>query len=204
MRMLAHVLPMYLAPSSGNTLHSLQYLWPIISSLLNQLDPNTLDQSFRVANLATVLAEPLDDDPDLLEKVYIAALLHDVGKMCIAQTILNKPCPLTQNEQQLLRQHTPIGAWLLEFYRLPAPIIEMVRFHHEKFDGSGYPNQLARNQIPDGAQLIAVADSYDAMTSVRCYRPRVSAQEARNEIVKCAGSYYDPRIVQTLYRLGRY
>lgn len=192
---------LYLTQCKGNILSSLWYLWPIISSLLNHLDPNTLAHSFRVANLATAFAESLNEEPDVSEMIYIGALLHDVGKMCIDQSILNGIHPLSRYEKQVLRQHPAVGAYLLEFYNFPAPIIEMVRFHHEKYDGSGYPNQLSRDQIPNGARMISVVDSYDAMTSLRCYRLSVSAEEAKNEIANCAGSHYDPWIAEIFTKL---
>jgi HD-GYP domain-containing protein (c-di-GMP phosphodiesterase class II) len=124
-----------------------------------------------------------------------AAELHDVGKLAIPEEILNKPGPLSEDEWEFVRRHTVIGERILN----AAPALEVaatiVRSTHERWDGTGYPDQLAGEAIPVAARIIAVCDAFDAMTSSRPYAPARTPQEAIRELVRCSGTQFDPTVV---------
>ena len=143
--------------------------------------------------LAEVAAPSLLDDPSL----EYGFLLHDVGKIGIADHVLLKPGPLTPEEQELVRLHPQVGAQILrDVALLQGSGLDVVRHHHERWDGAGYPDGLAGEEIPLSARIFAVADTLDAMTSDRPYRPAVSWAEAVEEIVAQSGRQFDPEIVQ--------
>jgi HD-GYP domain-containing protein (c-di-GMP phosphodiesterase class II) len=143
----------------------------------------------------------MTDIPDALSHTIVAAArVHDVGKVGIKDTALLKPGPLTTEERQDLQMHTIIGAEIVSRipeYRLTASII---RHHHERWDGAGYPDGLAGDDIPIGARIIAVADAFDAMTSDRPYRRGMSAEAAIEEVQNSAGHQFDPTIVAAFER----
>lgn len=163
-------------------------------------DPYTRTHSTEVAEAAQVLAGSLGLAPDQIERIHIGGHLHDIGKIGIPDSILNKVGPLEAEEWAMLKQHPDIGARILEPVRTMAEtgIPAMVRHHHEAFDGSGYPHGLAGEDIPLGARIIAVADSLSAMLSDRPYRPRMTYSEALAEVVRCRGTQFDPVVVRAL------
>jgi diguanylate cyclase (GGDEF)-like protein/putative nucleotidyltransferase with HDIG domain len=160
-------------------------------------DVYTGSHSQRVAQLAVRLAARLGLSREELELTQLAASLHDVGKLALPEDLLRKPAPLTESEWATLRQHAQIGFRMLESLGVD-PVADWVLHHHERWDGTGYPDSLAGSKIPFGARIIFVADAYDAMTSERLYRPRFSADEALAEIVRCAGTQFDPSVVDAL------
>jgi HD-GYP domain-containing protein (c-di-GMP phosphodiesterase class II) len=127
--------------------------------------------------------------------VVRAAELHDVGKVAVPDAILSKPGPLSDAEWGFMREHTIVGDRILS----AAPALEgaakLVRASHERYDGSGYPDRLRGEQIPLGARIVAVCDAFHAMTSDRPYRPALSVREALDELQRCAGAQFDPRVV---------
>jgi HD-GYP domain-containing protein (c-di-GMP phosphodiesterase class II) len=132
--------------------------------------------------------------------ILVAARLHDIGKLAIPEAILSKPGPLTPDEKSVLDRHAEIGGnWLLRWTRQPA-LASMVRHHHERWDGDGYPNGLRGRDIPYGARLIAVADSFDAMTSDRPYHNSQSVAQATRALRAGRGRQWDPAMVDLLTR----
>jgi len=153
--------------------------------------------SQRVAHLAVRLAARLGLSREELELTQLAASLHDVGKLALPEELLRKPAPLSEPEWASLKQHAQIGFRMLESLGVD-PVAEWVLHHHERWDGMGYPDRLAGTEIPVGARIIFVADAYDAMTSDRLYRGRCSDAEAVAEIIRCAGTQFDPSVVDAL------
>ncbi len=157
-------------------------------------DVYTGSHSQRVADLAARTARRLGLPDEEVELTRLAASLHDLGKLAIPEEILRKPGPLTDPERMVLERHPQIGFRMLESLGVD-PVAEWVLHHHERWDGSGYPDGLPGESIPLGARIIFVADAYDAMTSERVYRRRVTPAQAIEELQRCAGSQFDPEIV---------
>jgi diguanylate cyclase (GGDEF)-like protein len=149
-----------------------------------------------VAVLAGAISLRLGLSPEKAEEVKRAAMLHDIGKLAIPESILSKPGPLTASELEFVRQHTVIGERILAATPSLAGSAEIVRSSHEWWDGTGYPDGLAGEHIPLGARIVAVCDAFDAMTSARAYRPRRSVPEAVEELRRCAGTQFDPTVVE--------
>ena len=160
-------------------------------------DVYTGSHSQRVAELAARTARRLGLDDEEVELTRLAASLHDLGKLAVPEEILRKPGPLTEPERLVLERHPQIGFRMLESLGVD-PVADWVLHHHERWDGSGYPDGLPGECIPLGARIIFVADAYDAMTSERVYRRRVAPQEAIAELERCAGTQFDPEIVGAL------
>jgi diguanylate cyclase (GGDEF)-like protein/putative nucleotidyltransferase with HDIG domain len=160
-------------------------------------DVYTGSHSQRVAELAARMARRLGLPDEEVELTRLAASLHDLGKLAIPEEILRKPGPLTEPERMVLERHPQIGFRMLESLGVD-PVAEWVLHHHERWDGSGYPDGLPGDQIPLGARIIFVADAYDAMTSERVYRRRVLPEQAIAELQRCAGTQFDPEIVDAM------
>ncbi len=154
-----------------------------------------------VAQLAAAVADHLGLAAPQLEELKLAAELHDVGKLAIPDTVLHKPGPLTDDDWRLVRQHTLVGQRILAGAPALRTVGEIVRSSHERWDGSGYPDQLAAEQIPLAARIIAVCDAYSAMTSERAYRPALPHHQAIAELHANAGTQFDPRLVDILCNL---
>jgi HD-GYP domain-containing protein (c-di-GMP phosphodiesterase class II) len=133
-----------------------------------------------------------------LDDVARAAALHDVGKLAIPDGVLNKPAPLDDDELALMRSHTLIGERILAAAPSLRNASRLVRHSHERWDGAGYPDGLAGDEIPLGSRIVAVCDAFDAMTSDRCYRRALPVDEALAEIARCAGAQFDPRAARAL------
>jgi putative nucleotidyltransferase with HDIG domain len=152
----------------------------------------------RVQKFAMKLAHSLGiTDPSQLRALEAASLLHDVGKLAVPEHILNKPSTLTPTEFETMKRHADIGADILSSIRFPYPVVPIVRHHHENWDGTGYPAGLAGEAIPIGARILAVVDCFDAVTSDRPYRQRLSQHEAIRVLQARSGTIYDPRVVKT-------
>ena len=155
----------------------------------------------RVQVYATELAKRLGvSDERQLKAIETAALLHDMGKLAIPEHILNKPGPLTPAEFQRMKQHSDLGADLLSSIRFPYPVVPIVRHHHECWDGTGYPAGISRTDIPLGARILAVVDCFDALTSDRPYRPRLTTDDAFAILMERRGTTYDPIVVDTFVK----
>jgi two-component system, cell cycle response regulator len=165
-----------------------------------QREANALlgDHVCGVAELSVTVGEALGCTPTELHDIRLAAELHDVGKIAIPAAILDKPGPLTADEWSFIHQHTLIGERILAAAPALQPAARLVRCCHEHFDGNGYPDGLVGSTIPLGARVIAACDAFDAMTRRRCYRTPVPADEALEELQRCAGSQFDPDVIDAL------
>jgi diguanylate cyclase (GGDEF)-like protein/putative nucleotidyltransferase with HDIG domain len=165
-----------------------------LAKAVDARDAYTGSHSQRVARMAASIATRMGLGREEVELTRLAASLHDLGKLAIPEELLRKPGPLTEPERVVLERHPQIGFRMLESLGID-PVAEWVLHHHERWDGRGYPDQLPAEDIPLGARIIFVADAYDAMTSERVYRRRLSADDALAEILRCAGTQFDPDVV---------
>ncbi|MFN4200409.1 MAG: HD-GYP domain-containing protein [Fervidobacterium gondwanense] len=174
-----------------------------IIRILEYHDPYTKGHSKNVANLASLLAEKLGLSDELIRKTYWAALVHDIGKIVIPSTILNKEGKLTIEEFEIIKKHPVYGH---DFLSTSADLRELARYvyhHHERWDGKGYPSGLSGEDIPLISRIIAVVDAWDAMRSSRPYRKGLSKEEALKELIEHSGIQFDPNIVRTFVKLIR-
>lgn len=167
----------------------------ILSSALDLRDHATGGHSQRVAVLSLIIARQLHVVGGFLTDLERAAILHDIGKVAIADAILCKPGPLTEAEWQEMRKHPAVGYQMVKDVPFLGAAAEIVLCHHEHFDGTGYPCGFKGEQIPLGARIFAVVDAYDAITSDRPYRRAMPRQYALEEIGRNAGSQFDPQVV---------
>ncbi|CAN5223019.1 HD-GYP domain-containing protein [soil metagenome] len=172
-----------------------------MADAIDARDAYTAEHSHRVAALARRLAEVHRLKDHEIERVEIAARMHDIGKIGIGNESLQKGGPLSDQEWEIMRQHPAIGEQLLSPYRQFRHEAAIVRSHHERWDGKGYPDRIRAHQIPVGARIIAVADTFDAMTSARPYRAALSREIAIEEIRKNAITQFDPQIVATFLQV---
>jgi diguanylate cyclase (GGDEF)-like protein len=170
-----------------------------LAKAVDARDTYTGSHSTRVAELGAWIAAHLGLDVEQVELTRLAGSLHDLGKLAIPEEILRKPGPLTPPERLVLERHPQIGFRMLESLGVD-PVAEWVLHHHERWDGTGYPGRLRGDEIPLGARIIFVADAYDAMTSDRAYRGRLTPQAAVAELERCAGTQFDPHIVEVFAR----
>lgn len=167
-----------------------------LARALEAKDPYTNGHSQRVAEYGALIAQQLQLDYKTQERVRIAGQLHDIGKIGLRESILNKPDRLTDEEYAQVQQHPVIGSMILAPVITDSCVICGVKHHHEKFDGSGYPDNLTGEQIPLEARILAVADTYDALTTNRSYRPGRDHEKALAELERCSGTQLDPMIVK--------
>jgi putative nucleotidyltransferase with HDIG domain len=167
-----------------------------VSKTMEWRDPYTAGHQRRVAQIAVAIARKLGWTAEKIEGLYLAAMVHDIGKVGVPSEILTKPMRLTHIEMQLVREHAETGYQILKDIPFPWPIAEMVRQHHERMDGTGYPKGLSAHHILDEAKVIGVADTLEAMGSHRPYRPALGLAAALDVITSESGTAYDPAIVQ--------
>lgn len=172
-----------------------------LSTTIEAKDEYTRGHYHRVAEYAALIAEELGWDKKEIKNLKNAAHLHDIGKICIPDNILNKPTRLTEEEFQVIKEHTVIGAEILKNITLISHVKEVARSHHERYDGMGYPDGLKGEEIPLYARVITVADSYDAMKSRRIYRNPLDDQIIYNEIARNCGSQFDPQIAGVFLKM---
>ena len=173
-----------------------------LAQALEVKDPYTRGHSIRVSNYSVVLARELGLDGEMLRQVELGGHVHDIGKIGVREEVLNKPGKLTEREYEHIMTHPVVG------WRILAPLLadtpaalNIVRSHHERFDGRGVPDRLAGSAIPLEARIAACADAFDAMTSDRPYRPDgLRVDDAIAEIVRCSGTQFDPVVVAALVR----
>jgi len=167
------------------------------STALEARDPYLRGHSARVTSIAEGLVQRLGWRGDRLDALRLGGSLHDVGKIAINVSVLCKPGPLTDAELAQIRTHPVAGARLIEAVPELRPALPYVLHHHERWDGAGYPHRLGGEEIPIEARVLGVADAFDAMTSVRSYRPALSVNQALAELQRCAGSQFDPELAET-------
>ncbi len=166
-------------------------------------DPYTLGHSRRVAMYSIALANKMGLNQDEKKAIVTAAYLHDVGKIKISKEILSKPGKLSRYEYQLIKRHPVLGLTIMETVDFPWDVKPLVKHHHERFDGKGYPDGLCGTSIPLGARIIAVADVFDALTSCRSYRPARTEDEALGMVLADSGTAFDPDVVDEFAELVR-
>ncbi len=168
-----------------------------LAKAVDARDVYTGSHSERVADLAARIAVRMGLSDETVELTRLAGSLHDLGKLAIPEEILRKPGPLSETERLVLERHPQIGFRMLESLGVD-PVADWVLHHHERWDGSGYPDGVGGDEIPLGARIIFVADAYDAMTSDRVYRGRLTDDQAIAELARCSGTQFDPEIVAAL------
>ena len=169
-----------------------------LASAIDAKDTYTRGHSVRVAEYSRELAKRMGKSPREVEDIYYVGLLHDIGKIGISNKIINKPGRLSEEEYAVIQSHPAIGAEILgNISELPG-ISTGAHWHHERYDGTGYPDGLAGEQIPETARIIGVADAYDAMSSRRSYRDVLTQAIVRSEIEKGKGTQFDPVIAECM------
>jgi putative nucleotidyltransferase with HDIG domain len=174
-----------------------------LASALEARDPNTRGHSARVADLATAMALPLRLAEEQREKLRIAGLLHDIGKIGIPDDVLKKPGRLTRRERAQIQMHPVIAVGILSPVLADPETVAIIRHHHERVDGNGYPDGIAGQEIPIGARILAAADTFDAMTSKRPYRDAYTGEQALVEMRGAAGRQLDTDVVRVFHMLLR-
>jgi len=163
---------------------------------MGSCDPSLEGHSARVGAHAEAIALRLGWTEEVREKLRVGAALHDVGKVNVRPSVLSKPGRLNDAELAEVRAHPVEGVWLIAGVQSLASALPYVLFHHERWDGAGYPTRRAGSEIPIEGRVLAVADAFDAMTSLRTYRDCLSGDEAAQEIERCAGGQFDPRLAE--------
>jgi HD-GYP domain-containing protein (c-di-GMP phosphodiesterase class II) len=177
-----------------------------VGSLANALDARdryTAGHSLRVSQLSCATAVAMGLGVEEVERIRVGALLHDIGKIGIADSVLQKPGRLTGEEFAIVKEHPAIGRRILEGVQGFSPYLEAVELHHENWDGSGYPKGQSREETPLDARVIHVSDAYDAMTTKRSYRRGMTHELAIRELIRNAGSQFDPQVVEAFTKLPR-
>jgi putative two-component system response regulator len=167
----------------------------VLSFTLEEKDPYTSGHSERVCYYSDLISKKISLPPKDRTELQIASYLHDIGKIGISNRFINKKGALTDTDWVIIKQHTRKAIELLSPLSLSPSLLSYIEHHHEHFDGNGYPDGLRGNQIPLGARIIAVSDSYDSMTSNRPYRKPMTREEAKKELLKWAGKQFDPNLV---------
>ena len=163
-----------------------------MSMAIDAKDTYTNGHSSRVANYARKIAKRAGRSEKIQNQIYIMGLLHDMGKIGVSDAIINKPAKLTDEEYEIIKRHSVVGAEILQSISEFPELSIGARWHHERYDGKGYPDGLSGEQIPEMARMIAVADTYDAMTSRRSYRDALPQDVVKAEFLKCKGTQFDP------------
>jgi response regulator RpfG family c-di-GMP phosphodiesterase len=167
----------------------------VLAYTLEEKDPYTSGHSERVCYYSDLISKRLSLPPKERNELQIASYLHDIGKIGISNRFINKKGTLTPTDWAIIKQHTKKSIELLVPLNLSQNILSYIQHHHERFDGTGYPDGLMEDQIPLGARVITISDSYDSMTSDRPYRSPLSNGEAKKEMLKCSGKQFDPNFV---------
>jgi putative nucleotidyltransferase with HDIG domain len=181
--------------------HSYDVTLEALGDALDLKDSETEGHSKRVTAYTIALARAMEVPPAEIKVIARGAFLHDIGKMAIPDEILRKPGTLTAEEQKIMREHCARGYHMLRKIPFLAGAAEIVFCHQEHFDGSGYPSGLRASEIPIGARIFAVADALDAITSDRPYRKARSFDAAREEILRCSGTQFDPAVVEVFLKI---
>ncbi|MBR5421573.1 MAG: HD-GYP domain-containing protein [Lachnospiraceae bacterium] len=172
-----------------------------LAHTIDAKDEYTKGHSVRVAAYSRMLAERMGLSADECENVYYMGLLHDIGKIGVPNEIINSPTKLTEEEFSVVKMHPGLGFDILSEIKSRPDLAIGARWHHERFDGSGYPDGRAGEEIPLPARIISVADSYDAMTSNRSYRKYLSQEKVKEELKKNEGTQFDPGVVSAMLKI---
>ena len=170
----------------------------VLLAVLAEREPALPERLLEVAALAHAVAQRMGVRGEELEVTVRAAELHDVGKIAVPEAILNKPTPLNGMERAIIESHSEVGERILSAASEMAPVAQLVRACHERYDGHGYPDRRSGSDIPLGARIIAVCDAYQAMTNDRSYESGISPGAALAELRRCAGTQFDPDVVEAV------
>ena len=164
-----------------------------LADALEVKDPYTHGHSLRVSRYSAAIGRIIGLTPEAIQQIEIGGRVHDIGKIGVREAVLNKPGPLSPEEYQHIMTHPTVGWRILSPLLQDVPMsLNIVRWHHERYDGSGVPDRLVGGAIPVEARIAAVADTFDAMTSVRPYRPGVPVEDTLTELRRCSGAQFDP------------
>lgn len=172
-----------------------------LGDIVDSFDWYTSKHSERVRNYAVKIAEELKLPPEEIKGIEYAAYIHDIGKLSVNLDILRKPGPLNRDEWSQIVKHPIVGASIVARLEPLKKISTIIRHHHEKYGGGGYPDGLSKEAIPLGARILAIADAYDAMTSSRPYRPALSKKAAIEEMISLSGKQFDPKILKVFVKI---
>lgn len=174
-----------------------------LADAIDKRDPYTGGHTKRVTSYSLAMAKHLDLDPSEAENLKLSAILHDIGKIGVPDDVLRKKGKLTDKEFESIKKHPIFGYEIMSHIKSLKDVIPGMRYHHERPDGKGYPDRLQAGKIPLIARVIAIADTFDAMTSDRPYRKALTDAEALKEVRKCAGTQFDPMLVKTFLKAYR-
>ncbi|MEA4907713.1 MAG: HD domain-containing protein [Chloroflexi bacterium] len=172
-----------------------------LAKATNAYDASTVEHSERIIYITEAIAHRLGCSREEVRTIRWAALLHDIGKIGVPIQILHKPGPLSESEWGIMRLHPAIGAEIVSQVGGLTQVARLIRSHHEKYNGTGYPDGLSGTDIPLGSRIITVADAFGAMTEGRIYRAALSTEEAMQELIRCSGTHFDPKIVEIFLSL---
>jgi len=175
-----------------------------ITEALDAKDSFTYGRSKRVSFISILTAKNLGLSDEELSKIELAGLLRDIGMIGVPEHILNKPSNLTPEEFEIIKNHVQQGVKILEDIKQLDSVLEIIKYHHERYDGNGYPNKIKGEDIPIGARIISVADAYDGMVSDRAYRKGLSMTEAVERIKASSGTQFDPKVVNAFLEIIEY
>ncbi len=173
----------------------------ILVNIAEMKDPYTVGHQKRVSQLATAIAKKMNLPEEKVEFVRIASLIHDIGKVSVPSEILNKPSKLTDSEYALIKTHPAVSYKYIKDIDFPRKVADIILQHHEKMNGTGYPNGLRNREILLEAKIVSVADVVESMDHKRPYRPALGIDKALEEISKNKGKLYDPAVVETCIKL---
>ena len=172
-----------------------------LAAAVDARDPYTRSHSARVASLSRIIAVEMRLSTDEIRRVQLSALLHDIGKIGIPDAILNKPGALTPEEWVIMKTHAPLGASILSAVEPLRDLVPIVRSHHERYDGAGYPDGLAGDAVPLAAYIVSAADAYEVIVSKRAYKAAQSVEFALSELRRCSGLQFHPVVVEAFIRV---
>jgi putative nucleotidyltransferase with HDIG domain len=172
-----------------------------LSKLIENRDLSTKEHSVGVRNLAVKIGQKLNFTLEQLEELSIAATLHDIGKIGIPENVLNKPDKLTEDEYELIKEHSKIGYEALNEINRLKNVAKYILHHHEKYDGTGYPSQQVGCEIPLASRVLAIADVYEAITSDRVYRKAMTKEQGIEIMANGKGSHFDPELLKIFFAI---
>jgi putative nucleotidyltransferase with HDIG domain len=174
-----------------------------LNATVDAKDPYTAGHSARVQGIALAVAEELGLEPESLDAIRFGGLFHDIGKIAVPDSILTKPGKLDADEYESIKRHPADGAEIVSHFSRLHDAVPIIRHHHERWDGKGYPDRLAGNAIPEAACIVGLADAWDAMTSDRPYRRALSVDEAAEEVRRCRAKQFSPAVVDAFFAAFR-
>jgi putative two-component system response regulator len=172
----------------------------VLANAIEARDAYTRGHVERVSSYSVMIAREMEMDDDEVDEIELGAILHDIGKIHVHESILAKPGDLTPEEISEMRKHTEIGAFMVKDIPYLVPATPIIKYHHERYDGTGYPEGLSGENIPLHARIMAIADLFDALTTIRSYHDALSPDEAVVYIQNEAGKHFDPKIVEVFVR----